>query len=183
MSPTAENSSLAAPNGSVLIVAAGLVCQSWAVAKGDLSYDEARRRLAAHPSEGASMRQLRRQALRLSPGSLPSMVDVLARGSGAEVNGAFNVLYQHGARIDPEGGSPQSCRGPGSPASLSGDTPNDGFECARSRVIACRAAGTGTLATGRVVERRDEKAVTFAVSDAGRPSATRVGCRSRRGVH
>ncbi len=56
------------------------------------------------------MRQLRRQALRLSSGSLPSMVEVLARGSGAEVNGAFNVLYQHGARMDREGDSPQSCR-------------------------------------------------------------------------
>jgi hypothetical protein len=38
------------------------------------------------------------------------MVDVLAHGSGAEVNGAFNVLYQHGARMDREGDSPQSCR-------------------------------------------------------------------------
>jgi len=38
------------------------------------------------------------------------MVEVLAHGSGAEVNGAFNVLYQHGARIDREGDSPQSCR-------------------------------------------------------------------------
>ncbi|MDQ1391847.1 MAG: hypothetical protein QOF30_824 [Acidimicrobiaceae bacterium] len=56
------------------------------------------------------MRQLRRQALRLNPGSLPSMVEVLAHGSGAEVNGAFNVLYQHGARMDWEGDSAQSCR-------------------------------------------------------------------------
>ncbi|MDQ1391842.1 MAG: hypothetical protein QOF30_819 [Acidimicrobiaceae bacterium] len=56
------------------------------------------------------MRQLRRAARRLSPGSLPSMVEVLAHGSGAEVNGAFNVLYQHGARMDREGDSPQSCR-------------------------------------------------------------------------
>jgi len=37
------------------------------------------------------------------------MVDVLAYGSDAEVNGAFNVLYQLGARIDREGYSPQSC--------------------------------------------------------------------------
>jgi hypothetical protein len=37
------------------------------------------------------------------------MVDVLAHGSGAEVNGAFNVPDQHGARIDREGDSPQSC--------------------------------------------------------------------------
>jgi hypothetical protein len=80
------------------------------VAKGDLSYDEARGWLAAHPSEGASVRHLRRQARRLSPGSLPAMVEVLARGSDAEVNGAFNVLYQHGARMEREGDSPQSCR-------------------------------------------------------------------------
>lgn len=93
-----------------LTVAAGLVCESWAVAKGDMSYDEARRWLAAHPIEGASMRRLRRQAIRFSPGTLPTMVDVLGHGSDAEVNGAFNVLYQHGARIDREGDSPQSWR-------------------------------------------------------------------------
>lgn len=56
------------------------------------------------------MRQLRRQALRLRPGSLPAMVDVLAHGSDAEVTGAFNILYQRGARIDREGDTPQSCR-------------------------------------------------------------------------
>jgi hypothetical protein len=56
------------------------------------------------------MRQLRRQALRLSPGAVPAMIDVLAHGSDAEVKGAFNVLYQHGVRIDREGYSPQSCR-------------------------------------------------------------------------
>jgi hypothetical protein len=81
-----------------------------AMAKGDLSYDEARRWLAAYPVEGATKGQLRRQALRLSAGSLPAMIDVLAHGSDAEVNGAFNVLYHHGARIDREGDSPQSCR-------------------------------------------------------------------------
>ncbi|MDQ1443474.1 MAG: hypothetical protein QOG97_3702 [Acidimicrobiaceae bacterium] len=94
----------------MLVVVAGLVCQSWAVAKGDLSYDEARGWLAAHPSEGASVRHLRRRARRLSPGSLPAMVEVLARGSDAEVNAAFNVLYQHGARMTREGDSPQSWR-------------------------------------------------------------------------
>lgn len=108
--PSSSASSAGLIDGSVLVVVAGLVCQGWAVAKGGLSYDEARRWLAAHPSEGATMRQLRRQALSLSPGSLPSMVEVLAHGSDAEVNGAFNVLYQHGARMNREGDSPQSCR-------------------------------------------------------------------------
>jgi hypothetical protein len=93
-----------------LVVVAGLVCQSSAVAKGDMSYDDARSWLAAHPSEGASMRQLRRQARRLSPGNLPAMVEVLGRGSDAEVNAAFNVLYHHGATMTLEGETPQSWR-------------------------------------------------------------------------
>jgi hypothetical protein len=38
------------------------------------------------------------------------MVEVLAYGSDAEVNAAFNVLYQYGARMTREGDSPQSRR-------------------------------------------------------------------------
>jgi hypothetical protein len=38
------------------------------------------------------------------------MVEVLAHGSDAEVNAAFNVLYHHGATMTQEGDTPQSWR-------------------------------------------------------------------------
>jgi hypothetical protein len=91
------------------------------VAREALSYVDACRWLAAHPTEGASMRKLKRQALLLDPDCLPVMVEILGHGSADEVRGAFNVLYHHGARFAREGDSPARCRSLVTPDNLSAE--------------------------------------------------------------